>query len=600
MNKKLSENIKVSLNLIPDKPGIYQFYDANDKILYIGKAVSLKKRVLSYFNRPDSNAKTKILVSKIARISHFVVNNEHDALLLENNLIKQHQPKYNILLKDDKTFPWICIKNEHFPRVVSTRTFIRDGSEYFGPFASAKAVKTVLEVVKQLYPLRTCNLKLTQENILAKKFKVCLEFHLGNCKAPCEARQTEKEYLESIRQVRSVISGNLNELIRFLKEQMITFASALKFEEAAAIKEKLDILSRYQAKSQVVSTKLSNIDVFGFLENEKSAFVNYLKINDGAVQQVYSVEVKKRIEETKEDILASVIVELRNRLKSESNEIIVGFDPGYSLGNIKITIPRIGDKLQLLELSQRNLKFFVAERSRLTEKTDFRKNKQRVLEKIKTDLTMSVLPRRIECFDNSNIQGSIPVASCVVFINGKPAKKEYRHFNIKNVKGPDDFLSMKEIVYRRYKRCLDEAIDLPQLIVIDGGKGQLSHAMESIRILGLESKLKVIALAKRLDEIFVPGDPEPLYIDKKSETLKIIQHIRNEAHRFGIEFHRNKRSKLFLRSELENIQGIGIQTINILLSEYKSLEKISRAPLSELAQLIGKSKAQLIRKYFTK
>lgn len=586
------------LKLIPEKPGVYQFYDKSEKLLYIGKAINLKKRVFSYFHKNHDNRKLQVLVNKIINIKHIVVENESDALFLENNLIKKHQPPYNARLKDDKTFPWICIKNEPFPRIFYTRKIIKDGSKYYGPYTSVRTVKTLLELIRDLYKLRTCSLNLTQENIKKNKFKVCLEYHIKNCKGPCEALQEESEYNEDINQIQSIVKGNLKQIIQYLNNLMNSYAEELKFEKANEVKEKIEILEKYRSKSTIVNPELNNIDVFSMIDEENSAWVNYLKVMDGAIVQVHSIEIKKKIEEEKEELLALVIVDIRERLGSNSEEIILPFEMNLVLPDVKITVPQRGDKKKLLELSERNLKYFKFETEKQQLKINPNKHKDRILNTIQHDLQLKELPVHIECFDNSNIQGTNPVAACVVFKNAKPAKNEYRHFNIKSVIGPDDFTSMEEVVYRRYKRLLDENAPLPQLIVIDGGKGQLNAAMKSLKSLNIETKIQLIGIAKRLEEIFKPGDSVPLYLDKKSESLKVIQQLRDEAHRFGITFHRNKRSANFIKSELENIEGIGKKSIEELMQHFKSIENIKKANKEELEKLVGKSKAEAIQIYF--
>jgi excinuclease ABC subunit C len=590
---------KSIIALLPDKPGVYQFLDASGIILYVGKAKNLKKRVNSYFSKNQSG-KTIVLLKKTIQIRHIVVDNESDALFLENNLIKKYQPRYNILLKDDKTFPWICIKNEPFPRVFSTRNIIRDGSFFFGPYTSGLMVKTLITLIRQLYQLRTCPHNLTDDNINAVKFKVCLEYHIGNCKAPCVGRQSQTEYGESIRQIRDILKGNIATVIDQLKLLMMSNAKELHFEEAQKIKDKIDILSKYKSRSTIVSTAIENIDVFGYAEDSGNAYINYLKVSHGAVIQAFTIELKSRIDEEKETLLGIGITEIRQRLNSDSSELIVPFKPDILIDKLKYTVPEIGDKKKLLELSERNAIYYKLEQKKKnSEKApDARTGKN--LEKVKNDLHMPDQPVHIECFDNSNIMGTSPVASCVVFRNGKPSKKEYRHFNIKTVSGPDDFSSMEEIVYRRYKRMLDENGKLPQLIIIDGGKGQLSSALKSIEKLKLGEKITLIGIAKKLEEIYFPGDSVPIYLDKNSYTLKLIQQIRNEAHRFGINFHRDKRSSEMTKSYLDLIKGIGPKTKEVLLKHFGSVEKIGAAEKSELEKLIGVSKTAILTNYFEK
>lgn len=593
------EKFKSILSLIPDRPGVYQFIDSSGVIIYIGKARNLKKRVTSYFSKNQSG-KTIALLKKTSDIRHIVVDNESDALLLENNLIKKHQPRYNILLKDDKTFPWICIKNEPFPRVFSTRNPVRDGSHYFGPYTSGLMVKTLISFIRQLYKLRTCYLNLTESNIKSGKFKVCLEYHLGNCKAPCVGKQAEPDYLENIDQIRDILKGNISTVIDYLKKSMIRYSAEMRFEEAQAVKEKLDILSRFKSKSTIVSSTIKNVDVFGITQESDNVYVNYLKVVEGAIIQALTVELKIRAEEEKDVILGFAITEIRQRLSSNSPEIIVPFNPDILLDRVKYTVPKAGEKQKLLELAERNAIYYKLEqkKKRMEHSPQVRTGKN--LEKLKNDLHMPDLPTHIECFDNSNIMGSNPVAACVVFRNAHPSKNEYRHFNIKTVTGPDDFSSMEEIVFRRYRRMIDEDQKLPQLIIIDGGKGQLSSAMKSIDKLGLRERITVIGIAKKLEEIYFPGDSVPIYLDKNSISLKIIQHLRNEAHRFGINFHRDKRSSDMIKSDLDQIKGIGPSTKEILLKHFESVEKIKTASSEELKNLVCPAKASILSEYFRK
>ena len=591
------EKLKSFVEFLPENPGVYQFIDSSDIVLYVGKAKNLKKRVSSYFSKNQSG-KTKVLLKRASIIRHIVVESESDALLLENNLIKKYQPRYNILLKDDKTYPWICIKKEPFPRVFSTRNTIKDGSAYFGPYTSGLMVKTLVELIRHLYKLRTCSNNLSESNIKAGKFKVCLEYHLGNCLAPCVGLQTENDYAGNVLFIKDIIKGNISSVIDQLREVMKKYSNELRFEEAHSIKEKIEILSRFKSKSTVVSSTIKNVDVFSFTQENDNAYVNYLKVIDGAIVQTFTIELKARVEEERESILGFAITEIRQRLMSDSPEIIVPFKPDILLEKIKYILPKAGDKLKLLELAERNAIYYKLEqkRKRMDKKPEVRTGKN--LERMKKDLHMPEIPSHIECFDNSNIMGTNPVAACVVFRNGKPSKSDYRHFNIKTVVGPDDFSSMEEVVFRRYKRLLDEEKHLPQLIIIDGGKGQLSSAMKSIDKLGLREKITVIGIAKKLEEIYFPGDSVPIYLDKNSISLKIIQHLRNEAHRFGIGFHRDKRSAGMLTSELDQINGIGPKTKEILLRQFGSVDKIKEAGSDQLDKLIGTSKSQIINKYF--
>lgn len=597
---EIKENLKVTLSLLPDSPGVYQYYDKNGEILYVGKAKNLKKRVSSYFQKNHDTGKLYMLVRRIEQIRYIVVKTEWDALLLENSLIKKHQPRYNVMLKDDKTYPWICIKNEPYPRIFPTRKLIKDGSEYFGPYASVKVMQAMLELVRRLYPLRNCNLNLTEENIQKRKFKKCLEYHIGNCKAPCEALQTKEDYDNSITHIRQIIKGNIQGSIRFLKEEIAKYAANLEFEKAHELKERMEMLERYQSKSMVVSPTIDNVDVFSIIADEKCGYVNYLKVMNGAIVQSHTIELNKKLDETPEELLLLGIAELRLRFESHSPEIIIPFETEAEIPGATLFVPQKGDKKRLLELSENNLRYYIKEKE-LQESLKSPKSRTEVLlEQMKKDLRMKDLPAHIECFDNSNIQGAFPVAAMTVFKDGKPSKKDYRHFNIRTVQGPDDFASMEEVIYRRYKRLLDEKQHLPQLIVIDGGKGQLGSAMESLAKLGLEKKVSVIGIAKRLEEIYFPGDPVPLYLNKRSPTLKVIQQIRDEAHRFGITHHRRKRSKGAIQSSLTGIKGIGEKTTQKLLSHFGSLERIRKATPEEVANLIGEKNSVLVRDFLQK
>jgi len=588
-----TENIRSVVALLPDKPGVYQFIDASGTILYVGKARSLKKRVSSYFSGNQSG-KTRMMLSKATELRHIVVDNESEALLLENSLIKKHQPRYNILLKDDKTYPWICIKNEHFPRVFVTRRLIADGSSYFGPYTSVPAVRTLLELIRQLFQIRTCSLPLNKKSVAEGRFKVCLEYHIGNCRGPCIGLVSEEEHDQHIERIKQIIRGDISSVTRHLESLMRQYASDLKFEEAQKIKEKLEILSKYHSRSVVVNTSVKNVDVFGCALDENSMYVSYIKVAEGAVVQSYSIELKMRLEEEKESVLSTAVTEIRQRVSSESDEVIVPFMPDIKIENVKYSVPQRGDRHRLLELASRNAVFFKLERQKKAAEKSRQNRDERNLEKIMKDLYMPALPLHIECFDNSNIQGESAVAACVVFRNGRPSNSEYRHFNIRTVKGPDDFASMEEVIYRRYKRMLDENTSLPQLIVIDGGKGQLSSAMKSIGALNLHGKVTVIGIAKKLEEIYFPGDSVPLYLDKNSITLKVIQHIRDEAHRFGINFHRTRRSSVMNKSVLDEIPGIGEKTKEILLKKFGSVKKLSEASVSEIEKAVGKKKAAII------
>ena len=581
-SKMTNPTLELQIQSLPDGPGVYQYYDKEDKILYVGKAKNLKKRVSSYFNKIHDTAKTNVLVKKIVTIKHIVVPTESDALLLENNLIKKLQPRYNVLLRDDKTYPWICIKKEPFSRVFTTRRMVKDGSEYFGPYTSFKTVHTILDLIKELYPLRTCNYDLSENNIKNHKFKVCLEYHIGNCKGPCEGFESLENYQTQVDAIREILKGNFKQSLRDFKKKMNDFAADMHFEEAQKIKEKIEVLENYQSRSTIINPKITNIDVFSIVSDEGAAYVNFLQIAYGSIVRSHTLEIKKKLEETNEELLELAIIELRERFHLLSKEIIVPFEVAVG-ENIKVTVPQLGDKKQILELSERNAKFYRIEQLKQLQIVDPDRHTNRIMAQMQKDLRLKVEPRHIECFDNSNIQGTNPVAACVVFKDGKPSKKDYRHFNIKTVVGPDDFASMEEVVFRRYKRMLDENQPLPQLIIIDGGKGQLSSALKSIDALGLRGKIAIVGIAKRLEELFYPGDSAPLYLDKKSETLKVIQYLRNEAHRFGITFHRDKRSQSALNSSIESIPGIGEKTMLALIQHFKSVKRLKLATEKEIS-----------------
>ena len=586
-------SLQIQLSTLPENPGVYQFYDDEDKILYVGKAKNLKKRVSSYFNKNHDTGKTRVLVKKIKSIKHIIVPTESDALLLENNLIKKYRPRYNVLLKDDKSYPWICIKNERFPRIFPTRRHIKDGSEYYGPYTSMKTVRTLLDLIKSVYPLRTCSYDLSKEKIETGKYKRCLEYHLGNCNGPCEGLQSAEEYQNQVEDIREIVKGNFKSSLQYFKHQMKILADDMRFEEAQIIKEKIEILENYQVKSTVVNPNISNVDVFSIISDEAFAYINFFQLSHGSIIRSHTLEIKKKLDETDEELLELAIVEIRQRFNSTSKEIYVPFKITTDL-NLKVTIPQLGDKKRILELSERNAKLYRQERFNQIQIIDPERHTNRVMAQMQKDLRLSAEPRHIECFDNSNMQGTNPVAACVVFKNGKPSKKDYRHFNIKTVSGPDDFASMEEVVFRRYKRLLDEEEPLPQLIVIDGGKGQLSSALKSLDLLGLRGKIAIIGIAKRLEEIYFPGDSIPLYLDKKSESLKIIQQLRNEAHRFGITFHRNKRSTGAINSELSALEGVGEKTIEDLLKTFKSVKRIKEVSLENLSAIVGAARAKKI------
>ncbi len=594
-----AKKLSVIISTMPDKPGVYRFFDDKDVIIYIGKAKSLRKRVSSYFTRGQNDfGKTRMLVSRIVDIKCIVVETEMDALLLENNLIKKHQPRYNVLLKDDKTYPWICIKKENFPRIFSTRKMVRDGSTYFGPYANVKMVNTLLDLINNLYQLRNCNYQLTEENIEKKKFKVCLEYHIGNCLGPCEAFQSEIEYNIFIKEIREILKGNINSVIAQLREIMLTASDKVEFEKAHIIKEKIVLLEKFKSKSIVVNPAINNVDIFSIIKEGNTGYVNFMKVMNGAIMQSHTLELRKKLDETESELLTLAIGELRTRYDSDSPEIIANTEPDIELPGVTITIPKIGDKKHLLELGIKNLRYYIKEKHEQYEKLNPGTRARKLMEKMKSDLRLPKEPVHIECFDNSNIQGEFPVAAMSVFRNGKPYRKDYRHFNIKTVTGPNDFASMEEVIHRRYKRLLSEGQDLPQLVIVDGGKGQLSSAVKSFDRLGLRGQISILGIAKRLEELYYPDDSVPLYLDKKSETLRIIQQMRDEAHRFGITHHRLKRSKAVVKTELSNIQGVGEATSQKLLQHFKSVKKIREANLDEIASVVGMAKAKTVYGYF--
>ncbi len=590
--------LKNLISVLPGKPGIYQFFDNTGKVIYIGKAKNLKKRVASYFSKQQNNRKTTLLVRNIADIKHMVVDSEQDALLLENNFIKKYKPRYNILLKDDKSYPWICIKNEPFPRVFKTRNLVKDGSKYFGPYTSIYTVRTLLELFKKEYKLRTCNYQLTDKNIQEGKYKVCLEYHIGNCEGPCEGLVSAEKYNRGIHDITNILKGNISGVIKHLEGLMSEMAQKMNFEEAQEIKEKYDSLKRFQSKSTIVSPTITDVDVFSIDGDEKFAYINYLKVIKGAIIQTFTLEIKKSLDEPVEDLLMAGIVDIRQKIFSNAKEILVPFMPETSLKDVTFKVPQRGDKKKLLDLSLRNAKYFRLEKEKHAVQKNPKIRQERILKTIQKDLQLPEMPVNIECFDNSNLQGTHPVAACVVFKNARPFKKDYRHYNIKTVTGPDDYASMEEVVYRRYHRLKNEEKELPQLIVIDGGKGQLSSAVSALEKLGLRSKISIIGIAKRLEEIYFPDDPVPVYINKNSETLKIIQQLRDEAHRFGITFHRNKRSKMMTGSELNQIKGIGEKTVKKLLTDFKSVRNIKNTDKEKLIQSVGVAKAALIFQHF--
>lgn len=597
--KDYEENLKNIIQNIPEKPGCYQYFDEKGSIIYVGKAKNLKKRVSSYFTKKhDNSPKTRILVSKIRDIKYIVVDTEEDTLLLENNLIKEYQPRYNVLLKDDKTYPSIVIRNEYFPRVEQTRKILKDKSSYFGPYTNVMSVKILLETIHKLYPIRTCSLNLTPENIQNNKFKVCLEYHIKRCLGPCVGLQNNDEYVENINSIKEILKGNTGLVSDQIYEKMMKLAEEQKFEEAQKLKEKYQIIENFKIKSTVVSSIRYNIDVYSYDEDEKSAYINYLNVHNGAIIQAYTFEYKKKIDEKKEELLSLGIIEMRERFGSKAKEIVVPFIPNIELEEVTFTIPQRGDKKKLLQLSIQNTKQFKIDKLKKAESLNPEQRSMRILKDMQKDLHLKEIPIHIECFDNSNIQGTNPVSACVVFKMGKPSKRDYRHFNVKTVEGPDDFSTMREVVYRRYHRLQMMDSPLPQLIIIDGGKGQLSAACTSLKELDLYGKIAIIGIAKRLEEIYYPEDSIPLYLDKNSESLKIIQHLRDEAHRFGITFHRKKRSIYQIKSELDNIKGIGDETKRLLLKQFRSVKRIKMADSQDIEKIIGKHKTKLIEDYF--
>ncbi|KFF27480.1 excinuclease ABC subunit UvrC [Chryseobacterium vrystaatense] len=594
----MNPSLELQLKTLPSEPGVYRYYDKNDQLLYVGKAKHLKKRVLSYFNKNLPGYRIKIMVGKIVRLETTIVNSEYDALLLENNLIKEHRPFYNVLLKDDKTYPWICIKNESFPRIFLTRNVIKDGSEYYGPYAKVRPAKILLDTIKHIYKLRTCNLNLSPAKIADGKYKVCLEYHIKNCEGPCEDLESKEDYDEKIDAIRGIIKGDFRKAKEYLVVQMMKHAENLKFEEAQIIKERLDILEDYQAKNTVVNPNIDDVDVFGMTSDETAAYVNFFKIRNGNIIQSFTTEIKKILEETDEDIMEEALIEIRQKFSSDSKEVLLPFHLSVEIPNVKLIVPKVGDKKRIVELSEKNAKEYRLEKLKQVQIVDPERHTNRIMAEMQKLLRMPVEPRHIEGFDNSNIQGTNPVSACVVFKDGRPSKADYRIFHPKTVEGANDFATMEEVIYRRYKRLLDEGEDLPQLILIDGGKGQLSSAVKSLKLLGLYGKITIVGIAKRLEEIFFPEDSIPLYLDKKSETLKILQRVRDEAHRFGVKHHRTRRKNSTIKSELEEIPGVGEKTIELLLSKLKSVKRIKESSLEILEEILGKSKAKVIYDYF--
>ena len=594
----MHSELELQLKTLPSEPGVYRYYDKKGEILYVGKAKNLKNRVLSYFNKSQIGYKTRMMVSKIVRLETTVVNSEYDALLLENNLIKEYQPFYNILLKDDKSYPWICIKKEPFPRIFLTRNVIKDGSEYYGPYAKVKQAKTLIEVIKNIYKLRTCSLNLAPEKIKEGKYKVCLEYHIKNCAGPCEGLETEEEYAQKLNAIRGIIKGEFKAAREYLEAEMYNYAAKLEFENAQQSKEKLQILENYQTHTTIVSSNINDVDVFGIISDEAAAYVNYFKIKNGSIIQSYTTEIKKMLDETDEEILEEALIEIRNKFNSTSTEIFLPFHLNIEIPHVKLIVPKLGDKKRIVELSEKNAMEYRVEKLKQVQIVDPERHTNRIMAEMKKLLRLPEEPRHIEGFDNSNIQGTNPVSACVVFKDGKPSKADYRIFHVKTVEGPNDFATMEEVIYRRYSRLLDEGEPLPQLILIDGGKGQLSSAVKSLKLLGLYGKISIIGIAKRLEEIFFPEDPVPLYLDKKSETLKVLQRVRDESHRFGVKHHRTRRKNSTIKSELEEIPGVGEKTIQQLLSKLKSVKRIKEASLETLEEILGKSKAKAVWEHF--
>ncbi len=594
----MNPNLELQLKTLPQDPGVYRYYDKDNNLLYVGKAKNLKKRVLSYFNKNHGGYRTRIMVSKIIRLETTIVNSEYDALLLENNLIKELNPYYNVMLKDDKTYPWICIKNESFPRVFLTRNVIKDGSEYYGPYAKPRQAKILIDTIKKIYKLRTCNLNLSPDKIDDGKYKVCLEYHIKNCLGPCEGLESEEEYNDKIKAIRGIIKGDYKIARQYLTDQMMHFEEKMEFENAQMVKERLEILEDYQTHSMVVNAYIDDVDVFGIFSDESAAYVNYFKINNGSIVQSFTTEIKKVLEESDEEIMEEALVEIRQKFSSKSKEIYLPFHLSVEIPGAKIIVPKVGDKKRIVELSEKNAREYRLEKLKQVQIVDPERHTNRIMAEMQKNLRMPVEPRHIEGFDNSNIQGTNPVSACVVFKDGKPSKQDYRIFHVKTVEGPNDFATMEEVILRRYSRLLDKGEDLPQLILIDGGKGQLSSAIKSLKTLGLYGKITIVGIAKRLEEIFFPEDPIPLYLDKKSETLKILQRVRDEAHRFGVKHHRTRRKNSTIKSELEEIPGVGPKSIELLLSKMKSVKRIREANMETLEEILGKSKAKMVFEYF--
>jgi len=594
----MNQELELQLKSLPEEPGIYRYYDKDENLLYVGKAKNIKKRVLSYFNKNITGFRTKIMVSKITRLETTIVNSEYDALLLENNLIKELNPKYNVLLRDDKSFPWICIKNEDFPRIFLTRNPIRDGSEYYGPYAKPKQAKILIDTIKKIYKLRSCKLNLSEKNINKGKYQLCLEYHIKNCLGPCKGLEEKHEYEEKLKAVRGIIKGDYKVAKDFLYNQMMYFSDKMEFENAQMIKERLEILEDYQTRSMVVNHNINNVDVLGIFSEETVSYLNYLKINNGSIVQSFTTEIKKLLDESDEEILEKFLIEIRQKFNSNSKEIFLPFYLSVEIPNAKIIVPKLGDKKRLVELSEKNAREYRLEKLRQVQIVDPQRHTDQIMAEMKKNLRLPSEPRHIEGFDNSNIQGTNPVSACVVFKDAKPSKKDYRIFHVKTVEGPDDFATMEEVIFRRYSQLINQGEDLPQLILIDGGKGQLSSAIKSLKTLGLYGKISIVGIAKRLEEIFFPEDPFPLYLDKKSQTLKILQQVRDEAHRFGVKHHRIRRKNYSLKSELEQIPNIGTKSIDVLMSKLKSVKRIKESSLETLEEIIGNKRAKLIFDYF--
>lgn len=594
----MNSELELKLKTLPNSPGVYRYYDKDNTLLYVGKAKNLKNRVLSYFNKNQSGYKTKIMVKKIHKLEITIVPSEYDALLLENNLIKEFQPFYNVMMKDDKTFPWICIKNEKFPRVFMTRKKIKDGSEYYGPYAKVAPARVLLDTIKSIYKIRSCSLDLSPEKIEKGRYKVCLEYHIKNCEGACEGLETEEEYNKNIKSIRAIIKGDFKLAKDYLVEEMMRFAGKLEFEKAQQIKEKIELLNDYQEKHTVVSPVIDDVDVFGMASDEDAVYVNYFKIRNGNIIQSYTTEIKKVLEETDEDIFEEALIEIRKKFDSTSKEILLPFHLSVEIPNVKVLVPKLGDKKRIVDLSERNAKEYRVEKLKKIQIVDPDRHTNRIMAEMKHLLRLPEEPRHIEGFDNSNIQGTNPVSACVVFKNGKPSKEDYRIFHPKTVEGPNDFATMEEVIYRRYKSILEKGEKLPQLILIDGGKGQLSSAVKSLKLLGIYGKVSIIGIAKRLEEIYFPEDPIPLYLDKKSETLKILQQVRDESHRFGVKHHRIRRKNATIQSELEEIPGIGKKSVELLLKKLKSVKRIRESKQEILEEILGKSKGEIIWKYF--